>query len=574
MKKILSLIACIIACVVLTQYRVTYSEIKNDQPIKVTTWDAFGYYMYLPGMFIYHDVTQLKWLPDIDKKYGVTGGDGIQAEMQKNGNYAFKYLGGVAMMEAPLFFIGDQVAKHSNYPADGFSKPYQYALSFGVLFYCLLAIFLLRYILLLYFSDLTAAITILMVTLGTNFIQYAAIDNCQSHSYLFVLYVLVLFTTLRWHRQPHMLWAILTGYIIGLATMTRPTEAIMLFIPLLWNTHTKEAAKEKWQMVRSHRGQIIAAAIAGFIGVLPQLLYWKHATGSFIFDVGSKWDFLNPHFRVLFGWEKGWFIYTPITMFFVAGLFFIKKYPFAKSVLWFCILNIYIVIGWHIWRYGGSYSTRALMQSYPVFALAFAAVAEQIGTKKWRIAFYVLCAYLLGVNLFQITQYRTTTLHYDEMNRRYYAAIYLNPNPTPLDMDLLDSDEQLHSEQGFHATILAHPDTVTQLHIPNGGNAVLYETDLTIKDNKDTWLKIEGNLKVDAGQWRSYLVADVKAGDSVKQTKIRLYNAISPEGKDNPYVFYMQVPPYFAHCHLNVHIDHPFDFIGTLTKFRVTLLEK
>ena len=135
MKKILSLIACIIACVVLTQYRVTYSEIKNDQPIKVTTWDAFGYYMYLPGMFIYHDVTQLKWLPGIDKKYGVTGGDGIQAEMQKNGNYAFKYLGGVAMMEAPLFFIGDQVAKHSSYPADGFSKPYQYALSFGVLLY-------------------------------------------------------------------------------------------------------------------------------------------------------------------------------------------------------------------------------------------------------------------------------------------------------------------------------------------------------------------------------------------------------------------------------------------------------
>ena len=214
------------------------------------------------------------------------------------------------------------------------------------------------------------------------------------------------------------------------------------------------------------------------------------------------------------------------------------------------------------------------MQSYPVFALAFAAIVERIGVAKWRIAFYVLCAYMLCVNLFQITQYRTTTLHYDEMNRRYYAAIYLNPHPTPLDMDLLDSDEQLHSEQGFQTTTLIHTDTATHLHVPNGGNAILYETDLAIKDNKDTWLKFEGNLKVDAGQWRSYIVAAVKTGDSVKQTKIRLYNAISLEGKDNPYIFYMQVPSYFAHSHLNVHIDHPFDFTGTLTKFRVTLLEK
>ena len=179
--------------------------------MKVTSSDAFGYYMYLPGMFIYKDLTRLEWIPAIDNKYSMTGGTGYPAEKLPNGNYAYKYLGGVAIMEMPLFFIGDAIARHSSYPADGFSLPYQYALSLGVLLYCVLSIFLLRKILLLYFTDLTTAITLLLLCLGTNMIQYVAIDNCQSHSYIFVLYVIVLYTTLRWHQKPGMLWAILTG---------------------------------------------------------------------------------------------------------------------------------------------------------------------------------------------------------------------------------------------------------------------------------------------------------------------------------------------------------------------------
>jgi hypothetical protein len=31
-----------------------------------------------------------------------------------------------------------------------------------------------------------------------------------------------------------------------------------------------------------------------------------------------------PHFRVLFGGEKGWFIYTPITILFIVGLFLMR----------------------------------------------------------------------------------------------------------------------------------------------------------------------------------------------------------------------------------------------------------
>ena len=576
MKNIFSFIACILVCIVLVQYRVSESDINGKPPLKVTVWDAFGYYAYLPAICIYHDCKQLNWLTEIDKKYQVTGGDGWQAQKADNGNYVFKYLGGVAIMELPFFYIGDIIAKHSHYPPDGFSPPYQYALGFGVIFYCLLAILLLRKILLLYFKDITVAITILMVCLATNFIQYAAVDNGQSHGYIFPLYVLVLFTTLKWHQKPKVIWAILTGYIIGLATISRPTEAIMLFIPLMWDTHTKETAKEKWQLVKQHKAQIALAALGGLIGILPQLIYWKYCTGSFIYDVGSKWEFLNPHFRVLFGWEKGWFIYTPVTVLFIVGMFFMKGFPFRKSVLWFCLLNIYIIIAWHDWRYGGSYSTRALVQSYPLFALPFAALTEKISLSKWRIPFYLLCAYLLFVNLFQVRQYCDTVLHYNDMNRRYYARIYLNPRPTPIDMSLLDNDESLNNEAKYQKMIIVNTDSTIQIHAAiNSTDTFIHKV---ISNNgavaKESWLKISCTVKAPGHLWQNYLNAKLVSGDSSKHSFVRLFNAISYDTAANQYAWYMRIPPYLQNASLQLYITSPGSFDGTVEKISVVKLDK
>ncbi len=119
--------------------------------------------------------------------------------------------------------------------------------------------------------------------------------------------------------------------------------------------------------------------------LLPQVIYWYHVTGSIVFDVGSKWSFANPFFRVLFGWEKGWFVYTPVTVMFILSLLYIKEKPFSSAVKWFTFLNIYVIISWFDWRYGGSYSTRALSQSYPVFGLALATMLGYVNKTIFRI---------------------------------------------------------------------------------------------------------------------------------------------------------------------------------------------
>ena len=99
--------------------------------------------------------------------------------------------------------------------------------------------------------------------------------------------------------------------------------------------------------------------------------------------------------------------------------------PWRRSVLWFMGLTIWVVIAWHDWRYGGSYSARALMQCLPVLALPFADLVERALSTRWRWPFLVLCTYLLMVNLWQVRQYNNGVIKYDGMTREEYLRVYL-----------------------------------------------------------------------------------------------------------------------------------------------------
>jgi hypothetical protein len=569
MKTRFSLAACFIVLAVLLCFR--FATISAGKPLKITTWDAFGYYMYLPATIIYHDFNKLDWVPNIDNQYAVTGGDGVQAEKAENGNYVFKYLGGVAILQLPFFLYAHCATNFCGCPADGFSSMYQYALSFGVILYCFLSLLLLRFILLKYFRDKVVGSTILLLCLASNFTVYAAMDNGMSHAWIFPLYVLQLFITIRWHERPRMFTAFMIGWIIGLATICRPTEAIMLFIPLLWNTHTKEEARMKWQLVRLNKSHPVIAAFGGLIGILPQLIYWKLSCGSWIYSQGSRWDFLNPHFRVLFGWEKGWFIYTPVTILFVLGLFFIKKFPFRKSVIWFCLLNIWIIIAWHEWWYGASYSTRALVQSYPVFALPLASFIDKAVSGKWRFAFYIVGLYMVFANLFQAWQYSTGVLHYEDMNRRYYSRIYLNPHPTPLDMSLLDTKDFLYNESSYRKTRVANIDTVIKLEFPGESSKEILSLD--IPANGDRWFKIEATVYAPDHLWKSYLKASVSSADTSKEVEIRLFMPLVENGMDNQYQFYFHLTP-ADKGPIRVFLQSEYGFRGEVRNLRISKLEK
>jgi len=337
----------------------------------------------------------------------------------------------------------------------------------------------------------------------------------------------------------------------------------MLLIPLLCNTHNKQSTREKWNLVAMHKSHIGFAILFGFIGILPQLIYWKIATGSFIYEIGSRWDFLMPHFQVLFGWEKGWFVYTPVTIFFIVGMFFIKQYPFRNVVLWYGLLNIYIIIAWHLWTYAASYSARALVESYPVLAFPLTAFIQRYYHSKWRYLCYTVSIYLTSVNIFQIWQYSVNILHYEDMNHKYYSHIYLKSNPMPLDMSLLDTHDFLRSEKGYYKTTIAK--------LVNASDSILYNKPIKVYAMY-AWLKVESTIMPANTYWDGHLCVDLKNGDSLKHVAVRLHNGITRPDAANKYAFYIEVPRYFQHSQLSIYIDPHKDEV--VKELRITQLIK
>lgn len=523
MKNLFSFYSVIAISCFLLGTRLYYTDWKAPMPLKLTTWDALGYYLYLPAKEIYKDQTSKNWLDSIDKTYQLSGGELYQLSHLPNGNYAGKYLRGVSILQYPFFKLADLYARHQNkYPADGFSPPYQFALAYGLLIYIILALFLLRNILLNFFSDTVVSWTLIILLIGTNAIQYIAVEAGQSHGYIFPLYVLILYLSIQWHRKPKLWIGFLIGLVFGLACISRPTEAVMLFIPLLWDLHDNTRWKAKWDLLKRQPMHLIFALLGCCLAISPQLIYWKTVTGHWVYDVGSKWDFLNPHWRVLFGPEKGWFVYTPLTLLFVFGLFRLKGFAFRTAVLTFCLLNIYIIIAWHTWRYGGSYSTRALVQSYPVFAIPLAAGLQLLLT-RFRYLVPAILVFFMGINLFQIWQYNKTILHYDAMNWNYYRSIFLNPSPTPQAYSLMDDGEPKPELSAFKKYILLQ-DSVPQF-IPDGE---LLNTEFSVRRAETFWVHCQADLLHQEGLWDQYLCMELAS--EKERRRIRLFR---PQAKEH-----------------------------------------
>ena len=227
----------------------------------ILTWDAMGYYIYLPARFIYHDLGHMAFASDIMREYSPSSSfyQAFQVPGAPDGQLVAKYTCGLAFLWMPFFFLGHWAAGELGYPQDGFSAPYQVAIAFGGLLYGLLGLGLLRRVLLGYFSDLVTTVVLVLLVLGSNYFQYAVFDAAMSHGVLFALYALLIWLTGRWHARPTRLRAAGIGLTLGVMVMVRPSEMVAAVIPLLWGVVSLDAAKAKLTLVR-HRWPEIGRA--------------------------------------------------------------------------------------------------------------------------------------------------------------------------------------------------------------------------------------------------------------------------------------------------------------------------
>lgn len=554
-----SKLTVLLIVIVLSAIRFYYIKQAPAPLTNVITWDAFGYYLYLPGQFIYKDLKQMNWVEEINKDYKASQTLYQLSKKLPNGNRAIKYFMGISILNFPFFIIAHSTASHLGYEQDGFSPPYQLAICVSALFYAFIGFWVLRKVLLKYFSESSTIITLLLCTLGTNYAQYVSVDSGMSHGFIFTLYAILLYATIRWHEKPNYFDSMIIGAAIGLGVLCRPTEIVMIFIPLLYALHKKDSTSEKWIKVRANSNHLLAAGISSFTIIFFQLFYWKRVTGNWLYDVGSKWSFLSPNWQVLFGWEKGWFIYTPVAVLMVAGIFMLKKNPFYKSVLIYFLLNLWIVTAWFDWRYGASYSARALVQSYAVMALPLAALIQLSLTKTKRYLAIPFFAFLICLNLFQIWQYNKTILHYNDMNRQYYQAIFLDNDPTPVEMSLLDTKEFIKNESEYSVLHGINIDSQFTINALTKSYTTVYESKLSSipggNTKQDQWLKIGCKVLSPWGAFETNLILTLNYNGYTKTTSCRMQNGLSENMKWNPVEFYFKLPTASESGVINVSVE-------------------
>jgi len=201
----------------------------------VFTYDAFGYYIYLPGTIIYHDIGKYEWLDSINEEYHLLGNHIYQLHDCPNGNKVAKYYLGTALMQLPFFLVADVYCRYSDkYKRDGFSAPYNVSIHIAGLVYMILGLFILAKVLSVYFEAIVVNLTLISIALATNILQYAVFKSGMSHVYLFFLYTLMLYLVIKWNKNPNLNTSIGIGVLIGLVALIRPTDGLIFLIPLLW----------------------------------------------------------------------------------------------------------------------------------------------------------------------------------------------------------------------------------------------------------------------------------------------------------------------------------------------------
>lgn len=386
--------------------------------------DVDQYYSYLPAYFIHDDLNF-----NFEHGYWL-----IEAE---NGAKVPKVTMGLALMNAPFFWIADRWAHNSDYARTGYSYPYVICIRLGVLFYFFLGLWFLASALLRFFKEYVVAITCVLLFTGTNLLYYTLGHAEMPHSYLFALFSIIIYLSVRWHEDGRARHILLLGLFGGLCALIRPTAVLFLLVPLLYGVSGIKSIRPKVEFVWQQKWRILLAIVVFFLPLIPQFIFWKTHTDQWLFfSYGSdeRFFFDNPHIaEFLFGYRKGWFLYTPLILLAVSGIFFLRNNArrFLVVIPLILVITVYVFSSWWAWWYGGSFGMRAMVQYYAILAFPLAALIAFV-VKRWYTAIPVLsigffCIYL---NLRQSHQFKHNVIHYDGMTKEAYWYVIEHPNFT------------------------------------------------------------------------------------------------------------------------------------------------
>lgn len=417
---------------------------RNHQPIY---WDAISYYAYLPATFIHGDLSMSFTKSGDYEAY-------FWPEATPSGGLISKTTMGIAYLYAPFFFAAHAYAQFTDYAADGFSQPYQLAIQLSGLFYGLLGLLLMGVVLRRYFGAAVVACTLVCFALGTNLFNYMTHEAAMSHAFNFFAIALFVWLTEYWHQKPSAWRSFGLGLCLGLITLIRPTNLLVVLVPLLYG-YGGPHFKARWQAIRQHPQWLVYLAFGAFLVGFPQLLYWKAYAGQWLYFsyTGERFFWSKPMWiDFLFSYRKGWLLYSPLIILALTGLFMqhqVNRHYRLPSLILLPIL-IYMLSCWWAWWFGGGFGSRPMVDWYPLLMMPFAVLLQWAFRRFWpSLLLLLLLPAVVDLSLAQQFQYKHGILHFDSMSKQAYWAIFYN-KPVPADFEdlIMPPDYTLNLQGG------------------------------------------------------------------------------------------------------------------------------
>jgi hypothetical protein len=430
----------IIACWLLVA-GYTFSLRNWEHPERILYWDILSYYAYLPATFIHGDLS-LQYTREAPEKNRIRYWPSEGPE----GSLVIKTSMGMAFMYAPFFFLGHATAMLSGAEAEGFGTPYRLWLIIGSLVYLLAGGLLLFRYLIRFFSAGISLLTLALIFFGTNLFYYAVGECTMPHVYnFFLITAFLLLLDHQWRSRKWVGWPL--GLLLGYIALVRPTNLwVGILIPFYGVSHPADfRARMRTLLAPRFILFFVMAALAAWA---PQMAYWKYVTRQWLYFSysGERFFFDQPHiWEGLFGFRKGWLIYTPLMLFALAGLIPLwrHRHPLGKVLPVFLAVQVYVMLSWWSWWYGGGFGMRPMVDVYGLLAVPLGALLFYTQGKRpllMGIPAGLMLVFAVYLNQFQIWQYQQAVIHWDSMTYKAYKHVFLSRSRDGVDPYLQSPD--------------------------------------------------------------------------------------------------------------------------------------
>lgn len=388
---------------------------------KVIRSDGRGYYAYLPAIFIYNDPT-FENSKAAEASYESEGFNPEYLFKTESGSTYNKYSPGIAVLQSPFFGMACFISWLADYPVDGYSPPFEWAFLVGSLFYSLLGLFLFVRLLDSFFPDQHKRVRWIIpgIYAGTTLLMYSTNSLGFTHHYSFTLFTAFSLLILKTRESFSAKNVLLTGVILGLIFLVRPTNIlILLSIPFLLKS--KENTLSFFKSLFSSLHLLLIGTIGFTIVTFLLLATWKWESGQWILwsYSGEGFNFLRPAFwENILSFRIGLFIHSPLLICSIIGSLILYRRNKFQAIWWwiYFLMNAWVISSWWCWDYESTFGNRPFTEHLVILILPFFLLME-----NWRTLSIAIISILSFVGIIRYETYFTGYMN----DQRFTAKNYI-----------------------------------------------------------------------------------------------------------------------------------------------------